>query len=237
MSEHQYRDQSVSFRLRQILSYFYPIVLHKRPGVLSSSLEVTLENGCLVLNSASANYSFGHLHTVFENAFQKYRLENRRPDNALLLGLGGGSVSDILLNDYELDIPIKAIEYDGEIISLYERFFKDDPGGNIEVIHAEAYDYILESSEKFALIVIDLFIDTETPSRFSGERFVFKACSLLKPGGILLINRIGQTPIAVEEKKRILNLMNTLPGKTSETEIALGGMSNYILTYENLKEK
>jgi spermidine synthase len=233
MSERIYRDHSVLFRIRQILSYLYPIVIHKQPGILSSSLEVTLENGCLVLNSATANYSFGHLHTVFENAFKKNKLERRKPDNALLLGFGGGSVSEILLNDYEFDIPIKAVEYDQEVISLYEKYFKDDPGENIDLIHAEAYDYILQSSEKFALIVIDLFIDTDTPTRFSGERFMRKSCSMLKPGGILFVNRIGQTPVAREEKKRIVDLMNTLPGKSSEMEVVLGGMTNHILSYEN----
>ena len=72
-------------------------VLEQTNSDKNPHLEVAIEYGKTVLNTEHGNFSFGNLHTVFDEGFKKIKIEHRHINNCLLLGLGGGSVLDCLL--------------------------------------------------------------------------------------------------------------------------------------------
>ncbi|MFI5149556.1 MAG: spermidine synthase [Bacteroidia bacterium] len=210
-----------------------PICIERRPGEKSSMLEVTLENGYLVLNSEKANYSYGNLHTVFLRTFYRYELGKRNISNALILGFGAGSINDILRDNYRMNIPVTGVEVDGEVIALYEQYFADELDTRTKILHTDAKEYVAHCPERYSLIAIDLFIDLETPSGFSKKNFLHAAVSLLAPGGILFYNRIPSNETAEAEISEIKNILKVLPGRTTESRLELGTMTNIMIVYEN----
>jgi spermidine synthase len=52
--------------IQKIVSYLYPIKVKEISSERSGSLEVTLVNGKLVIDSENANYSYGSLQQVLK---------------------------------------------------------------------------------------------------------------------------------------------------------------------------
>ena len=61
---------------KKIASYIYPIKLTEIPSDRSGSLEITLVNGKLVVDSENDNYSYGSLQKVLKKAYASYTTQN-----------------------------------------------------------------------------------------------------------------------------------------------------------------
>jgi len=59
--------------LKKLISYLYPINLYKTTSKISKTLEVTLVNGELVLDSKHTNYSYGSLQRVVQTGYKFIR--------------------------------------------------------------------------------------------------------------------------------------------------------------------
>ncbi|MBI3235308.1 MAG: fused MFS/spermidine synthase, partial [Bacteroidetes bacterium] len=135
-------------------------------------LEVAIEDGRTVLNTENGNYSYGNLHIIFDDVFRQEHIAEKQFSNILLLGMGAGSVIELLRTDFGQKNKITAIEIDEEIISLARQHFNLNSYQQLEVIHADAYDFVLNNTEIYDLIIIDLYIDLEVPTKFETEDFV-----------------------------------------------------------------
>ena len=79
--------------LKKIISYFYPINLYKTTSEISKTLEVTLVNGEIVLDSKNTNYSYGSLQRILRKGLKFIGFDNIKSMNHILvLGVAGGSV-------------------------------------------------------------------------------------------------------------------------------------------------
>ncbi len=56
--------------LRRLFSYFVPINIHKKNSGVSKTLEVTWNNGQLVLDSKNTNYSYGSLQRILRKGLK-----------------------------------------------------------------------------------------------------------------------------------------------------------------------
>jgi spermidine synthase len=177
--------------LRQLTSYVWPLSEHRMASAHNPLLEVVRYRGKLLLNSASANYSYGALQTVFEKAFAESKLIISPTAKVLLLGLGGGCVLEVLQKKYKFCGAATAIEIDPVVIDLYRKFFKPYPG--IEILNDDARTRLSQlNNDEYHLIVCDLFTD------LTHESFIFEKCFLaelskkLTRDGCLFINSIWQ---------------------------------------------
>jgi spermidine synthase len=144
-----------------------------------------------MLNSSNANYSFGNLHLIFQMAFKDSKLSFRSDANVLLLGMGGGSVVDILRREYDFQGRITAIEIDPLVITLYKTYFEKANSNPIELICEDAKLAIENLPEKsFTLLVCDLFVDLEVPLFVWSETFIRSMNRILSADGILYLNVI-----------------------------------------------
>jgi spermidine synthase len=81
--------------------------------------KVSMLNGRKVLDSKNANYSFGAAQGVWNKTLNKVPLEKVK--SVLVFGLGGGSVLDILRNDFAYEGKITAVEIDPVVVNLPRR--------------------------------------------------------------------------------------------------------------------
>ena len=57
--------------LKKILSYFIPLKVYQKKSGVSKNLEVTWNNGQLVLDSKNTNYSYGSLQRILKIGLKK----------------------------------------------------------------------------------------------------------------------------------------------------------------------
>lgn len=111
-----------------------------------------------------------------------------------ILGLGVGVAVKLLNRVYKIE-RIVGVEIDEVVVGLGRRFFNMNDS-NLEVCIQDAAEYVKESSKKaayrrprFDLILVDTFKDDEVDPRCSCLDFYSKVIKLLKPGGVVLVNR------------------------------------------------
>lgn len=177
---------------QKILSFFVPIVLEKRNGELGHSLEITLDGGKLLLNTKTANYSYGTSHQVFRRAFYFAKVEEMKPKNVLVLGFGGGSIVKILLKELNLSPKITGIEYDSVVIELWDEYFNGEFAEKVDLIQADAFGFVKKCEAKFDLICVDLFIDTKVPAQFRTLEFAKNLLSCTEKKSTIVFNFIAE---------------------------------------------
>jgi spermidine synthase len=171
--------------MKKSLSYLWPLS-KKFESHYSGKLEVTWTNGRKVLDSANANYSYGALQEVLDRGLAEIHSDRAAP--VLLLGLGGGSAISLLRNKYGYYGKITAVELDSAIIEIAINEFGIEAHQPLELVCADAEQYVQSATDKFGLIIIDLFIDLQVPEQFFSDDFWRNIESLLQPGGKVLFN-------------------------------------------------
>lgn len=110
-----------------------------------------------------------------------------KPEEILLLGLGGGAIVHIL-KEYSYDKTIVAIDNNLEIIEVAKKYFFLSKMRNLIIIHDEAKNFVQNITKKYKYIIIDLFTDSTFPVECADIDF-FKSCrKLLAEDGIIAVN-------------------------------------------------
>ncbi len=172
------------------LSYFWPVTVKTARSEISGQIQVRMLNGKLLLDTAHANYSFGSLHRLFRKVFRHLEFPNAAPSSMLLLGLGGGSIVSIIREEYGLGLPITAVDADPVVINLAAEMFGIGRFVGVEVLCADAADFVRDSDREFGMIVADLFVDNDVPEKFTTLPFLSACHRLLAPGGRAIVNFI-----------------------------------------------
>jgi len=175
--------------LKRLLSYFYPIKIYSQKSSLSQSLEVTWANGDLVIDSLNTNYSYGSLQRILKLGLKNIGFAKiKKMDHILILGVAGGSVVKTLVDDIDFKGKITGVEIDSVIIEIANQFFKLNEIPQLEIIIDDAFEFVLKTTEKYDLIVIDIFQDIKMPNFLFESYFIDRICFLLKSKGVVLFN-------------------------------------------------
>jgi len=169
----------------RLLSYIYPIT-RKVKSKYSGTIEITWYNGKKHLNTKNANYSYGSLQKILKVGL--YKIDLNLCENILLLGLGGGSVIKTLRDDFNFQRNITTIDIDPVIISIAKEEFNIIEDQKLEIICADAMDFMQQNEKRFDLIIIDLFVDTEIPDSFFSQAFWHNILKSTNQKGSILFN-------------------------------------------------
>lgn len=188
--------------LAKYLSYLIPINVVKKKSSVSKTLEVTWNNGQLVLDSKNTNYSFGSLQRILRKGLKYIGFERIRNFNSILvLGVAGGSVIETLVEEIKFKGKITGVEIDADILQIAKDYFKIDRFANLELIADDAFEFILKTKEHYDLIIIDIFQDTQMPNFLFQDFFIQRINALLNTEGFILFNTMVLT-----DKDRARNL-------------------------------
>ena len=175
--------------LQKLLSYFIPIIIYKKNSALSKSLEVTWNNGQLVLDSKSTNYSYGSLQRILRKGLKFIGFERiRNFESVLILGVAGGSVIKTLVDEVKYKGKITGVEIDENVIKIANQYFKLNEITTLEIIIADAFEFVLKTKETYDLIIIDIFQDTVMPNFLFEDFFTNRINTLLNLNGFILFN-------------------------------------------------
>ncbi len=188
--------------IAKFFSYFLPINVYKKNSAVSKTLEVTWNNGQLVLDSKNTNYSYGSLQRILRKGLKYIGFERiRKFNNVLILGVAGGSVIKTLVDEIKFKGKITGVEIDKDIVEIANKYFGLNQIDNLELIVDDAFEYVLKTKEKYDLIVIDIFQDTTMPNFLFEDFFINRINFLLNVEGFILFNTM-----VINEKDRIRNI-------------------------------
>ena len=186
----------------KFFSYFIPINVHKKNSAISNTLEVTWNNGELVLDSKNTNYSYGSLQRILRKGLKYIGFERvKKFENILILGVAGGSVIKTIVDEIKFKGKITGVEIDAQVVEIANKYFKLNEIKNLELVVDDAFEFVLKTKEKYDLIVIDIFQDTKMPNFLFEDFFINHLNSLLKVNGFILFNTM-----VIYEKDRIRNV-------------------------------
>ena len=188
--------------LAKFFSYFIPINVYKKNSSISKTLEVTWNNGELVLDSKNTNYSYGSLQRILRKGLKYIGFERiRKFESVLVLGVAGGSVIRTLVNEIKFKGKITGVELDENVITIANSYFKLNQVPNLEIVIDDAFEFVLKTKSTYDLIIIDIFQDTTMPNFLFEDFFINRIHFLLNINGFILFNTM-----VINEKDRIRNL-------------------------------
>lgn len=174
---------------KRLLSYIIPINLLKINSELSQTLELTLINGELVLDSKNTNYSYGSLQRILRQGLKKIGFSKIiSMHEILILGVAGGSVIKTLVDEIKCKGQITGIELDEKVIELANDYFQLNTIQNLKILQGDAFEFVLRTKKQYDLIIVDVFQDTVMPTFLFESYFQDRLYSILNNKGYLLFN-------------------------------------------------
>ncbi|QYJ67905.1 spermidine synthase [Flavobacterium litorale] len=175
--------------LKRLLSFLIPINIYRKKSDISKNLEVTWNNGQLVVDSKNTNYSYGSLQRILRKGLQYIGYDRIRGFNeVLVLGVAGGSVLKTLVEEVNFEGNITGVEIDPDVIEIANTYFGINEITNLEIIIDDAFEFVLKTKKKYDLIIIDIFQDTVMPNFLFEDFFINRINYLLHVNGFILFN-------------------------------------------------
>ena len=192
--------------IKRVLSFLLPIKIHQKKSVYSKNLEVTWNNGYLVLDSENTNYSFGSLQRVLKKGLKYIGYERIQNFNSILvLGVAGGSVIETLKKEVKFEGKITGVEIDADVIELATKYFGLGNYKNVSIVNDDAFEFVLKTKEKYDLIIIDIFQDTTMPNFLFEDFFINRINFLLNVNGFILFNTMV---LGYQDRRRNVDYKN-----------------------------
>jgi spermidine synthase len=133
--------------------------------------------------------------------------------NALILGLGGGTVANIFQNS--LGFNVDAVELDQRIAEVARQYFQ--LSSKVNVVVDDARHYLEESQKKYDVILFDVYRGEAPPPHAFTLESLTKTKSLLKKDGLIVVNFNGFWSGKMGQAAR--SIYKTLLASSLETRI------------------
>lgn len=208
-------------------SFVKEIQLESTSGDYSSSLEVILFEGRYMLNTPEATYSFEDRYTSYRSALKTITIDIKTISSVLVLGLGLGSIPQMMQKLHHYRGEIDCVEIDNVIIRLAEKYYPSQTQFHkLKIYNADALQWIRNNENKYDLIAVDLFISKIVPEQFHQIDFLIRLKDALSSKGVLLFSRLKENINLEQELSN--NLFNVFEGGK---DIDTGG--NLIYCYKS----
>lgn len=173
-------------------SFLVPITLETASSNLNPNLSVVISRGRFQLLAGKAIYSWDDLYHNFTIALQdldRRKLIGREGD-VLLLGLGLAAIPYIFEKVIGRNYAFTAVELDEVVAGLAARYTLPRLKNSMEIITADASVFVQVTEQEYDFVIVDVFEDDYTPASLETDDFLLDCMECLRPGGILLFNRL-----------------------------------------------
>jgi len=167
-------------------------IIHRTPSFYGE-IAVAEREGvrCIVVNGISQTcifqdgrqaFMYGHLITSLVD-------EETDFENALIIGLGGGTVARDLRPYFSA---IDVVEIDPKMLSVAKEFFAfNDSLPELNTIIADGRKYLKTTEKTYDVVILDAFSGANpVPHLYTKESFE-DIKNILSPGGIVVVNTLG----------------------------------------------
>ena len=114
-------------------------------------------------------------------------LPERKPANALILGLGGGTVAQLLARRFGR-LPMVGVDDDPEVLALARQTFGLGAVDGLRVVVDDAFDFVAHCEDRFDYVCVDLFRAGQIPREATAKTFLRQVRRLLPAQGVAAFN-------------------------------------------------
>ncbi len=82
------------------------------------------------------------------------------------------------------------MESDPEVLKLAGKYFNSARLPRLKLVNEDALDFMQKNSDRFDLIIVDIYLDKYVPEQFEQIDFFNKVLNSLKPSGIMVFNKM-----------------------------------------------
>ncbi len=158
----------------------------------NQQLKVVLHRGRYKLITDGAIYSYGDLYSNYRKSFERLNWSTHSYESCLILGLGMASIPYMLVRKFDKHMHFTAVEID-ELVTKLAYDYVLRPGNiNVEVFTADAASFLEWHEGKYDMICSDVFVGDKIPEDLETVEALEAMKNLLKPGGVLLYNRLSR---------------------------------------------
>lgn len=182
-------------------SYLFEIRIEETNSEFHPLLAVILKNNRFQLCCSKAIYSYDDKYDNFYQGFKKVNFDKLKIKKVLVLGLGLASIPYILEKSFGFEFSYTIVEIDSEVIRLASKYTLPRLNSYIEIIHADAINFVEISNKKYDLIAVDLFAEDIIPKKFQTKVFFSALANRLNPNGLIMYNRLASLPKDLEESR------------------------------------
>ncbi len=186
---------------KKYLSHLIPFTIEVTEGTHNHYLEVLYSRGRYQLNTENAIYSFEDLYVNYYDAFEQLNITERSINNVLILGFGLGSIPVMLERNFKQNYHFTGVEIDEEVLILANKYATHQLSSPIELVCADAFQYVNQCTNKFDLVCMDVFKDATVPKTFETLDFLNSLNALIAKDGLLLYNRLAHNAVQKEENQ------------------------------------
>ena len=116
--------------------------------------------------------------------------EAPKKDRMLMLGGGVFTLPEHLARTYPAS-QVDVVEIDPELEKIAKNHFNYTAPPNVRAIAEDARTYARGTTQKYNVVLIDVFNEQTTPFSVSTREFAHELADLLAPGGVVVVNIIG----------------------------------------------
>jgi spermidine synthase len=151
--------------------------------------------------------SGGVVYGIWKSTLNKIKTLAYKPNNVLIIGLGGGSCARILRKLWP-QTHITGVDFDETIVDLGKKYLGLSEA-NADIVVSDAYEYVKSAcneKKEYSLIIVDLYVGQEFPVIFESDGFLENIKKALPQNGIVVFNRLysgEKRPQAVKFAKKL----------------------------------
>ena len=175
------------------LSYIKEVHIESAPSSINPHLYVSLDRGKMQLCTENAVYSYEDRYDNFRLLFDQINLGEQNIKQVLILGLGLGSVPLLVeLSGLQVD-HMAFVEVDKAVVYLAEKYGLNRIEAKYTVYQADAEVFLKVHSDKYDLIVSDIFLDDKIPDYFLSPDYLEGIKNVMNPECLVIMNTLAST--------------------------------------------
>ena len=166
---------------------------------------VALEDGRKVLRVGGVIQSVA-VDASYQSDVWDAMLPDAAPANALILGLGGGTIADLLTQRYG-PIPIVGVERDPAVAWLARHEFGLDRLPNVRVVVVNAFTFVHECRDQYDAVCVDLYVAGKMAHGILAAPFLRDVAQILSPEGVVTVN-LWRSPNLDDQLRRLSRMLH-----------------------------
>jgi spermidine synthase len=156
------------------------------PLTLTTRIQIGEDGGRAALLVDGVVQSISPEDGLIDGGYWAAMVPSERPRRALILGLGGGTLSRLLQVRWG-ELRIVGVDDDLSILETANAVGWL-PLRGLEIVVADAFEYVKSCAERFDYVAVDLFRGERLARRAFGKPFLRNVRDLLEPRGRLAVN-------------------------------------------------
>ena len=190
-------------------------VIEKRVSPINGRITVARSLGLgTYIQVEGLTQSGGIVGGIWMKTLKKVKSEKFKIKSCLILGLGGGTAAKIAKSLWP-EAEITGVEIDPIMVELGIRYLSLEVSG-VKVVIGDALEIsekLKVKSEKFDLILVDMYLGDKFPEKFEDTTFLKLILKLLTSNGLVVFNRLyygEKRPEAVKFGEKLKKVFPTV---------------------------